>query len=340
MQSFQVPAERHGERLVRVILQQYPQLAGRLVYKALRQKDVRVDGRRVQADLTLQGGEQVQVWLPDDCFVAPAPGAADSAECPLYRVVFADRRLLVVNKTAGLAVHGGGETIAGEPTLIDLVRRQYREPGIELCHRLDRNTGGLVLLARQPAAQAAIRDLMDSGRLLKRYRCLVRGIPDAGHPICAADGFALMQLEAWLEKKSRTSEVYIHAEQQPGDLAVVTRYRVLRTFPGFGPDGEPVSELLVELVTGRTHQIRAHFAFLGHPLLGDGKYGRNQYNHHFRTRPGAGKPGGFLRNQQLFACQLIFLPHGKGPLADLAGRTFAIEPAYDLDLPEELTDNQ
>jgi len=356
MQSFQAPAGA-GQHLLRVIRQHYPQLSSGQLYKALRQKDIRVNGRRVHDDLILQGGEKIQIYLPDACFALQdqgrneaglAAGPADDsagrtiewtigresarmAENRLqptpFRIIFADSRLLILDKAPGLAVHGGGDAIAGEPTLIELVRRQWQDDQIELCHRLDRNTGGLIMLARQPAIRTAVMKLMENGQLLKRYRCLVRGVPSAGHPVTAADGQHFWQVEAWLEKVSHRSEVYIHADEHPGDLPVITRYQVLRVFSGYGPDNEPVSELKVELVTGRTHQIRAHLAFLGHPLLGDGKYGRNQYNRHFRG------PGGPLRSQQLFACELVFLKKIQGPLADLAGRTLKVEPAYAIDLP-------
>jgi 23S rRNA pseudouridine955/2504/2580 synthase len=336
MQTFEIPVSQSGERLIRAILVQYPTLTSSLVYKALRKRDVKINGRRVQADQTLQGGETIEIYLPDTCFSptsATSAGPAGSAgktqvsSRPPFQVVFNDARLLILNKAPSLSVHGGGDTNDEEPTLIGMVRERWHDPAIELCHRLDRNTGGLIILARRPEIRKAVAELMEQGRLIKRYRCLVRGVPTEGRPITAADGREFQQIEAWLEKVSQTSEVYIHAEKQPRDVSVITRYQVLRIFEGLGPDGEAVSELLVELATGRTHQIRAHLAFIGHPLLGDGKYGRNQYNRHFR---GASGP---LRLQQLFACQLIFLPHGKGPLADLAGRTFAIEPEYDLVLP-------
>jgi 23S rRNA pseudouridine955/2504/2580 synthase len=135
----------------------------------------------------------------------------------------------------------------------------------------------------------------------------------------------MKELVAWHEKDAARSDVYIHDLKQPGDVPVVTRYRVVQIFSGAGPEREAVAELEVELVTGRTHQIRAHFAHLGHPLLGDGKYGRNAYNRHFRTPAGAA-----LKRQQLWATSISFAPDCPPPCMALAGSTESIDPDYDV----------
>lgn len=328
------------QRLVPALLAGLPTLRSGQIYKALRNKDVRVNGRRVSADQLVQAGDCLEIFLSEQT----VPGTQTPPDqSPLFSALFSDQRLLILNKKPGLAVHGGGpgyQSKPGEPvtdsasadeaTLITLARHQFDDPQLRLCHRLDRNTGGLIILARSTTIQREIESLMQAGLLIKRYRCLVRGEPLAGKSIRAIDNTKFFQIEAFLEKRSRQSEVYIHDEEQPGDVPVITRYRILRVFPGFGPDGESVSELEVELVTGRTHQIRAHLAHLGHPILGDGKYGRNSFNRHFRGR------GGVVRHQQLAACQLKFISGmQKGPLADLAGRTFQIEPDYDVILPQQ-----
>jgi 23S rRNA pseudouridine955/2504/2580 synthase len=132
-----------------------------------------------------------------------------------------------------------------------------------------------------------------------------------------------MEVTGWLEKDARHSDVYIHDLKQPGDLPIITRYRVLRVISPESPAQEDTAELEVELITGRTHQIRAHFAHLGHPLLGDGKYGRNSYNRLFQGTDGP------LRRQQLHATELRFSPQIKGPLAYLAGKAITIDPDFD-----------
>lgn len=323
MQSFTADIGADGKSLVRVILSQYPKLTSGQVYQALRRKDVRVNGQRRNADGPVASGDEISVYLSDEVLAGEAGRGAVRSAPPAYTIVYQDPLILIVNKRPGITVHLAAGPKEQGTVLIDQIRADLQEPDIELCHRLDRQTGGLMVLARKPAALQAVRDLMQSDLLVKRYRCLVRGIPDQGNPVVCHDQTAMLELSGWLEKDSGRSDVYIHDQKESGDLPIITRYRVLRTFPQAGPDGEAVSELEVELVTGRTHQIRAHFAHIGHPLLGDGKYGRNSYNRFFRSASGA------LSRQQLYSTQLMFSPQSKGPLTYLAGRTFTIEPTYD-----------
>lgn len=325
-------------RLIPALIQGISGLTSSQIYKSLRKKDVRINGRRVTADQMVAPGDLIEIFLSetDGVKAIETPSKATSTHLQnKLEVVYSDHRIVILNKKPGLVVHGGNLSNLGsqnqetDDTLIGEARRQLRDPGLTLCHRLDRNTGGLIILARRPEYQQAVEALMKDGLLIKRYRCLVRGEPLAGELVRSEDNHKFWQLQSYLEKKSSQSEVYIHDDQRPGDLDVITRYRILRRFPEFGPDYETVSELEVELVTGRTHQIRAHLAHFGHPLLGDGKYGRNAFNRHFKT-----KNGGTLKYQQLFACQLIFSAAiRKGPLADLAGKTIKIDPVYEIVLP-------
>lgn len=325
MQEFIVDSQYDGKNLVRVILAKYPALMPGQVHQALRRKDVRQNGLRRKSDGPVAAGDTIAVYLPDDVLSGDARPEKPVAAVPPYQVVYQDPMILIVNKLPGVTVHQADSSREQGPFLIDMLRRDFQDDQLELCHRLDRQTGGLLIIARRPSALQAVRELMQTGSLIKRYRCLVRGIPTPGLPVKAMDGEAFLEITGWLEKDAQHSDVYIHEIKQPGDLPIITRYRVLRVIPASIPEQDDTAELEVELVTGRTHQIRAHFAHLGHPLLGDGKYGRNSYNKLFR---GAGGP---LRRQQLFSTSLHFVAQTQGPLAYLAGRTFRIEPAYDLE---------
>ena len=164
--------------------------------------------------------------------------------------------------------------------------------------------------------------LFKEEKVTKRYRCLVVGrIPaDLGEAVVAQDEVLMSEIKAYLEK-TRSGEVYIHDKKQEGDLPITTRYRVLGYYDGF-------SEIECELVTGRTHQIRAQFAHLGYPILGDGNYGRNQVNLCFES-----KDGGRIKHQQLWSTSLLFGRISEdNKHRELSGRKFSIEPRYEVEL--------
>jgi 23S rRNA pseudouridine955/2504/2580 synthase len=348
MEHFTAGGDAQGKGLVRVILANYPSLTPGRVFQALRRKDIRINGRRVHSDRPIAAGDEITLYLDvtpresraDGVHTQPAGQALAAAEQIGFSVIYEDPLVMIVNKQSGISVQPGraktsaesSQTVDAAPQpdedLLSRIRRVCQDPAIELGHRLDRQTGGLLLLTRKPAARDAFRAIQSAGRVIKRYRCLVRGVPASGKPVTCHDGLSMLEMTGWLEKDAEHSEVYIHDDRQAGDRPVVTRYRVLAVYPGAGPDQQDVAQLEVELVTGRTHQVRAHFAHIGHPLLGDGKYGRNSYNRSFTDRA-----GGKLTRQQLCATQLAFLQIEEGPLAYLAGRTFTIEPDFDWPLP-------
>lgn len=327
MITIRIPPEKDGKNLVNALSALLPDLGTPRIFRALRHRDIRVNGHRVRNDQTVSAGDQIELYLPDD---QPAEAGAarrtDTAAAkaePVYQTIHADDQLLIIEKPAGLSVHGDrGQDEEG--TLIALLKKEYRSQNIHLCHRLDRNTGGLIMVARSAEMEGAVREAMQQHLIVKRYRCLVRGVPTHGAPIQTTDKSTFLELNAFLEKDARKSDVYIHDHMQRNDHPITTRYRVLQVYTGVGSDSDAISELEVELVTGRTHQIRAHMAHIGHPLVGDGKYGRNSFNKQFRG------PNGIVTTQQLYAVALLFSHKLKGPLASLAGRTFSVPAVYDF----------
>lgn len=322
MQNLTVSEQDAGKHLVRFLTQKYPNTPVYIFQKALKNKEIQVDGKRVRQDIPLEAGTEIRIYLSDDKLNR---AARKENEEPSYEVIYADKNALIVNKPQGLTVHPGESTPPGS-TLIERLRAETGNNDLTLCHRLDRNTGGLVLLAQNKVSVGKLNEALQEQQIVKRYRCLVRGIPEVGTQVLLSDGDLMLETKAYWERPSQSDLVYVHTEPREHDLPMITRYRVLRVFTDLCPDS-PISELEVELVTGRTHQIRAHFAFLGHPLLGDGKYGRNAFNLQFRT-----KSGGKLRYQQLFATSLLFGPDLPSGLESLRRKTFTIQPDYGIDL--------
>ena len=326
MRDFKVTRSQDGLHVVKACQEAYPQLKSADLFHALKRRDIRIDGKKVNKDIAVKEGNVVEIWLPDDLFDGAAKAAPKAKpQEKMFEIVAETKGLLIVNKSQGIAVNSGKSDI--EVTLIDQIRNTTKFIEAELCHRIDMNTGGLVLIAKNKQALADGVELFKNNLVVKRYRALVLGEPSVGEPAVGEDGTIYKEVKGYLEK-TRQGKVYIHDEKQPGDLDIATKYRILKTFKGAGPDGESVSDLELELVTGRTHQIRAQFAHLGHPVIGDGNYGRNKVNLHFED-----KDGKKVKYQQLFSCQIMFGKIPKNNMhVDVSGKTFKILPDYNVRL--------
>ena len=243
-----IPAGVPALPLEKYLKRAWPMLSGGVLRVALKKKDVRVNGVRSGADAVVKGGDALAIYL-DDKWLSPEPD-----------ILFTDDRLIVAVKPRGLPVDVDRDGV-GADTLLNRLRRNW--PEARLCHRLDAATGGIVLAAADGAVlEQALEAFRDHAGLKKTYRALALNRFDktAG------------TLDAWLVKDARRGEVRVTHRAAPGAKPIRTRYRVLREVkPG-------LYEVLLEPVTGRTHQLRAHMADFGHPLLGDDRYGDRAAN--------------------------------------------------------------
>jgi 23S rRNA pseudouridine955/2504/2580 synthase len=232
------------------------------IYRILRSGEVRVNGKRVGPDVRLMTGDELRV--PPVRIAAREAGAAvrPTNAVAKLRVLFEDDALLAVDKPAGLAVHGGSGIAHG---LIEQLRAARPEARfLELVHRLDRDTSGVLLIAKKRAALVELHRMLRDGEIDKRYLVLVRGR--------WRDAKRVVRLS--LHKFStREGERRVRVEDD-GQKAVTT-FRRNRVWPDHAP---PLALLEAELETGRTHQIRVHLTHLGFPLAGDGKYGDFSWN--------------------------------------------------------------
>lgn len=276
-----------------------------LLYKFLRKGRVRVNGKRVsQPGHRLQAGDRLECYLNDEFFQRPSPENAYLRVKPRFQVVYEDENILLADKYPGLLVlpdrEEGVNTLEAQIQRYLYDRGEYR-PGETfppaLCNRIDRWTGGIVIAAKN---QPALEEMLESIRLRqvqKTYWCVVLG------RLPRREG----TLTGYLFKDSKKSRVYVGDSPRPGAKEAVTHYRVLRT-------NRELSLVEARLVTGRTHQIRAQFAAAGHPLLGDGKYGREPVNRRYHQS-----------YQALYSREVTFIfPPGEGVLQYLSGRRFQV----------------
>lgn len=299
MVIIQVPAACHEKKLDRFLQDQFPSLPRNVIYKALRLKDIRVNGKRIGENITLFAGDELKVYIKDDLLYSASPAKSES----LLQVVYEDKHLLLVNKQPGISVHP--DKNPNEDTLIDIATRYLiqngsydpsnpNNPPPVLCHRLDHYTGGIVIIAKTRDARQVMLKEIKERNVKKFYQCIIKGCPD---PMVG-------ELKHFLIHNSYKSQVYITDVKSPESLTVITRYKVLES-------GDKLSRLEVELVTGRTHQIRAHLAYIGHPILGDDKYGDRAFNKEYG-----------IKHQALWAYKVVFNLQNPGVLKYLQGKVF------------------
>ena len=269
MQIITVKKNDAGQRLDKFLTKAIKGLPTSLMYKYIRTKKIKVNRKRTEQKYVLLEGDVVDLFIREEFFDSPErdAGAIERIE-PKINVVYEDENILLVNKRPGVVVHEDSE--AKDNTLIMHIKAYlYRcgeyDPSAEqsfapaLCNRIDRNTGGIVIAAKNAAALRIMNVKIKNNEISKFYLCAVHGKMPAQK----------QTLRGYLSKDSATNMVKVYDKKIGAAKEIITKYRVV------AEKGDS-SLLEVELVTGRTHQIRAHMSHIGHPLLGDGKYGINK----------------------------------------------------------------
>ena len=307
MKELKIGKNDAGQRLDRFLAKAVPLLPASLAQKYIRLKRIKRNNQRVARDDRLNEGDVLQLYINDEFFDTPKEeNAYLTVTAPKLNIVYEDEHILLVDKKPGTAVHPHDGAEYGK-TLIDHIqaylyaKREWR-PREEnaftpaLCNRIDRNTGGIVIAAKTAEALRVMNQKIKDRELDKRYLAIVEGTPK---PPKGA-------LKGYLFKDAAKNRVFVTQTPQKGSKSCETRYEVLKSKNG-------LSLVECELITGRTHQIRAQFAYAGHPLLGDGKYGK--LDKRFDRR-----------YQALYSYKLTFcFTTEAGSLEYLNGKSFKVE---------------
>lgn len=310
MKSFTINKNDSGQRLDKFVTKSVPMLPKTLLYKYIRIKRIKVNGKRAEISTRLQENDVVEMYINDEFFEA-APQKYDFLKASKnLNIVYEDENIILCDKKAGVLCHPDDKEY--NDTLIDRIKRHLYETGEfnpdsessfapALVNRIDRNTGGIVIAAKNAESLRILNQKMKDRELHKFYLCIVHGTPKEKSGL----------LEGYLLKNEDKNIVKISKNRFTDSKEIRTKYSVLDSKNG-------LSLIEVELLTGRTHQIRAHFASIGHPLLGDGKYGTNAQN----------KKYGY-KKQCLYSYKLVFdFKSDAGILEYLNGRKFTVQDVW------------
>lgn len=313
MRKFVINKNDAGQRVDKFITKAVPDLPQSMMYKSIRNKNIKLNRKRCEISTRLCEGDILELYIKDE-FFSDAPAEHDFLAAPAdIDVVFEDENIMLINKKVGLVVHEDDTNT--RDTLINRIRHYLYDNGEydpddensfapSLCNRIDRNTSGIVIAAKNAEALRILNEKIKNRELEKRYLCITVGVPPKKHDT----------MTAYLRKNSTDNMVRISDKRLPDYLTAVTEYTVLRK------KGQ-LALLEVLLHTGRTHQIRAHMAHIGCPLLGDGKYGINSVNREYK-----------LKTQALCSYKLKFsFTSDGGVLEYLNGREFQINDVWFVD---------
>lgn len=310
MQTITITKNDANQRLDKFLSKRFKNMPSSLMYKYIRKKCIKLNGKRCEISTRLNEGDVLTLYIKDE-FFEEASESYDFMKAPAkLDILYEDEHIVLLNKKPGLIVHPDS-TYHFDSLIARLQHYLYDkgeyDPKTEnsfapaLVNRIDRNTGGIVIAAKTAEALRVLNQKLKDRELQKLYLCIAVGIFDKKSDT----------LTAYLEKNEEQNRVYISQKPFEGGKTIKTKYRVIGERNGN-------SLLEVDLLTGRTHQIRAHLASIGHPLLGDGKYGKNKLN----------RTSGY-KWQALYSYKLIFaFTTDAGELNYLNGKAFEVNDVW------------
>lgn len=306
MRELKINKNDAGQRLDKFITKALDLPTG-LLYKSIRTKKIKVNRKRAEISTILKEGDTVQCFLAEEFFEKKVFDDSLSRIIPHLSIIYEDENIILLNKRPGISVHedenGSTNTLITHVIAYLYQKREYTPDEEQsftpaLCNRIDRNTGGIVIAAKTAEALRVMNEKIKNREIDKYYLAAVHGIPQKKEDT----------LYGYLLKDSQKNIVKVYDSDPPKNAKkIITKYRIIARAAG-------QALLEVELLTGRTHQIRAHMAHIGHPLVGDGKYGINK----------ADRSAGY-KYQALYSYRLRFsFTDDAGILNYLNGREFSI----------------
>ncbi len=307
MKKFIINKNDSGQRLDKFLSKAVPLLPKSLLNKYIRLKRIKINGKRTEFNYKLEEKDILELYINDEFFEKPTEEEAFMKVTPKIKIVYEDENILLVDKAIGMVVQPDKDGDIN--TLITHIKAYLYKKGDfnpqnessfvpALCNRIDRNTGGIVIACKNAEALRIMNDKVKYHEMEKRYLCIVIG------KMKIKDG----TFSNYLLKDEKNNKVTVHKTQVKGSKTAITHYKVIKST-------DELSLVECNLITGRTHQIRAQFAYAGNPLLGDGKYGKNADNKKFSKF-----------KQALYSYKLKFVfKTESGILSYLDGKEFAVE---------------
>lgn len=305
MKEFQIRDNEAGQRFDKYLSKLLRNAPKSFFYKMLRKKNITLNGKKATGNEKLEAGDQVKLFLSDETFDKFRQQDKAARAVTTLDVLYEDADVLLINKPAGMLSQPDDTK---EPSMVEYVIGYLLEKGElteedlrtfrpSVCNRLDKNTSGIIAAGKSLAGLQELSELFHDRTVHKEYLCIVKGVlREKKH------------IKGYLYKDTKQNKVAIYKQKQKEAQPIETVYEPLE-------DNGEVTLLKVGLITGRTHQIRAHLASEGHPLAGDTKYGQDAFNRRYREKYQ-------LKHQLLHAFRLSFPDGMEGRLSDLSGKCF------------------